>query len=81
MTKINRSVTVNSFFFRRGEGFTSFPGSIELDNNRYTFKDGFQYLLQSGGRAVRLFDMDGGDTMYRLRLDGDQWTLVGTRPV
>ncbi len=80
MTMINRLVTVNSFYFHRNGDFKTFPRSIEFDNMRCTFKDGFQYLVQSGGRAVRLFDMDGGDTMYRLRLENDQWTLIGTRP-
>lgn len=80
MTMIDRSVTVNSFYFHRGEDFKTFPRSIEYGGIRCTFKDGFQYLVKTGERAIRLFDMDDGRTTYRLRLEDDQWTLIGTRP-
>lgn len=81
MNLVNRIVNVNSFYFHRGQNFKSFPRTIEFDNNRRTFTDGFQYCVNSGGRAVRLFDMNDGRTTYRLRLEDNQWTLVGMRPV
>ena len=43
------------------------------------FKDGLQYVVQKGQNVVRLFDMNDGDHTYRLRLENDTWTLVGTR--
>jgi len=79
MELINSIVNVNSFYFHRGRQFRSFPRQIEFGNTRCTFKDGFQYLVQSGGRMIRLFDMTDGHTTYRLRNEDDQWVLVGTR--
>lgn len=80
MNLLNYVVNVNAFYFRSGENFKSFPRTIEYDNNRCTFKDGFQYIVKKGGRAIRLFDMSDGTTTYRLRCEDDQWTLIGTRP-
>lgn len=73
-------VNVSSFYFHHGRDFRSFPRQIEFDNRRLTFKDGFQYLVKSGGRMIRLFDMTDGETTYRLRQEDDQWLLIGTRP-
>ncbi len=80
MELINSIVSVNSYYFSRGRQFKSFPKQIEFGNTRCTFKDGFQYLVQSGGRMIRLFDMSDGQTTYRLRHENDQWMLVGIRP-
>ena len=81
MNFINCIVNVNAFYFHKGQNLKTFPRSIEYGNDRRTFKDGFQYLVNMGGHAVRLFDMTDGETTYRLRLEDDQWTLIGTRPV
>lgn len=80
MNLINSIVNVNSFYFQKGRSFKSFPRSIEFGTTRCTFQDGFQYLVKQGEHMVRLFDMNDGKTTYRLRLEDDQWTLVGTRP-
>lgn len=80
MNLINTIVNVNAFYFHKGQNLKSFPRSIEFGNTVTTFKDGFQYLVEQGGHAVRLFDMNDGRTTYRLRYEDDQWTLVGTRP-
>lgn len=80
MNLMNTIVNVNAFYFHKGEDLKTFPRSIEFGNSRTTFKDGFQYLVQKGGHAIRLFDMSDGHLTYRLRLEDDQWTLVGTRP-
>lgn len=79
MSYINQIVTVDAFYFLSSFGkIKTFPKQIELDQQRLTFSDGMQYLIQKGQRAIRLFDMTDGDTTYRLRLEDNQWTLVGT---
>jgi hypothetical protein len=37
-----------------------------------------QYLVRHGKKLVKLFDVTDGSTQYRLRLEDDCWTLVGT---
>lgn len=80
MNLINSIVNVNSFYFHKGRSLKTFPRSIEFGNTRCTFQDGYQYLVKKGEHMVRLFDMNDGQTTYRLRLEDDQWTLIGTRP-
>ena len=80
MELINSIVNVTAFSFHRGREFRSFPREIEFGTTRCTFKDGFQYLVKSGERVIRLFDMTDGTTTYRLRNENDEWMLVGTRP-
>ncbi|HTE22840.1 MAG TPA: hypothetical protein VK674_07450 [Candidatus Limnocylindria bacterium] len=83
MTAINEIVNVNSFYFQdyfqNGHGLRSFPKQIEFGNTRCTFESGLQYLIKKGQHVVKLFDMTDGRTTYRLRLEDDTWTLVGTR--
>jgi hypothetical protein len=76
---INQTVNVSAFYFQNSQGLRSFPRQIEWGNMRYTFKDGLQYNVGKGPRAVKLFDMSDGETTYRLRLQDDTWTLIGTR--
>lgn len=77
---INHEVAINSFYFAGGKGLKTFPRQMEWEGNFVTFvENGLRYLVQQGERAVRLFDMSSIDgTTYRLRQEGDQWTLVGT---
>jgi len=80
MTRINQEIDVRSFYFRSGNNLKSFPRQIEWNGNFVTFAgEGLRYLVEQGGRAVQLFDMSDGSTTYRLRADGQHWTLVGTR--
>ena len=80
MSYINETVNVNAFYFATSFGqIKTFPRQIELGNQKFTFSDGLQYLVQKGQHAVRLFDMNDGEQTYRLRLENDIWTLVGTR--
>lgn len=79
MYAINQIVNVNAFYFLNGQGLKSFPREIEFGNTRCTFTDGLQYLVQKGQNVVKLFDMTDGRTTYRLRLENDTWTLVGTK--
>lgn len=76
---VNQPVSVSSFYFQNGQCLRSFPKQIEFGNNRFTFEDGLQYLIRKGQHVVKLFDMTDGRTTYRLRLEDNNWTLVGTR--
>jgi hypothetical protein len=76
---INESVNVNAFYFS-GHEMKTFPKRMEYQGQAVTFADGLRYLVQRGQDLVKIFDMSGADdTTYRLRQDGDQWTLVGTK--
>ena len=78
---INTEVNVNSFYFRGRHGMKTFPRQIEWDNNFITFGEevGLRYLIHRGKELVQLFDMNGADGLtYRLRQEGNRWTLVGT---
>jgi hypothetical protein len=79
MFPINQIINVTSFYFANGHSFKTYPKQIEFGNTRATFTDGMQYLVQQGGRAIKLFDMTDGRTTYRLRQDDNNWTLIGTR--
>jgi hypothetical protein len=79
MYGINQAVNVNSFFFKNGKSFKTFPRQIEFDNTTFTFNDGIQYIIGKGQDSVRLFDMSDGRATYRLRYESGAWTLVGTR--
>lgn len=80
MNAINEIVNVNAFYFLKGAGLKMLPKQIEFGNTRCTFEDGFQYLVRQGQNVIRLFDMNDGRTIYRLRLENDNWTLISTRP-
>jgi|GEM_PF-617235 len=83
MNLVNQTVSVNSFYFAggRGRALKSFPRQIELNGSFITFAEtGLRYLIRRGEQAVQLFDMSGTDgTTYRLKSDGRQWLLVGTK--
>lgn len=80
MSYINQIVNVDAFYFLNCLGqLKSFPKQIDLNNQKYTFSDGLQYLVKTGQRVVRIFEMSDGDKIYRLHLENDQWTLVGTK--
>lgn len=80
MSYINQNVQVDAFYFLNCLGKTkSFPKQIDLDNKKYIFNDGLQYLVQQGQRVIRIFEMTDGSKTYRLKLENEQWLLVGTR--
>lgn len=80
MTAINQIVNVNAYYFQNGQQcLRSFPKQIEFGTTRFTFEDGLQYLVKKGQHVIRLFDMTDGHQTYRLRLEDETWTLVGTR--
>lgn len=80
MSYINETVDVNAFYFATSFGqIKTFPRQVELNNKKLTFNDGLQYLVQKGQHVVRLFDMNDGEKVYRLRYENNIWTLIGTR--
>jgi hypothetical protein len=80
MSYINQQVHVDAFYFLNCLGsLRSFPKQIDLNNQKYIFSDGLQYLVKIGERIIRIFEMSDGNKTYRLRLENNQWTLVGTK--
>ncbi len=80
MTKINKTVEVNSFYFSHGGSFKSFPAQVTMDDQQFSFKSGLQMLVHRGEEVVRLFNMTDGLTNYRLRQQDNQWVLIGFEP-
>lgn len=79
---VNKEVSVNAFYFagQAGQEIKTFPREIEFGGHAVTFKSGLRYLVQQGATAVKLFDMSGADGLtYRLRQQGEQWTLLATK--
>lgn len=75
---INTEVAVSSFYFADPSGRKPFPRRIEWNGQLINFaNEGLRYLVEQGGQLVQLFDMTDGDSTYRLREQGDHWTLVG----
>lgn len=79
MTAINQIVNVNSFYFRGRQQLRTYPRSVEFGNTTISFQDGLQYLIRKGQTIIQLFDMTDGHNTFRLKLENDQWTLVGTK--
>jgi hypothetical protein len=76
---INTPVNVSAYYFS-GQAMKTFPRSIEYGGEAVTFMNGLRYLVRKGTEALQLFDMSAEDGLtYRLRQDGGQWTLVGTK--
>jgi hypothetical protein len=75
-----KQVEVNAVQFINKKGIKSVPRAVTIDNQYYTFIDaGLQYLVQQGQHLVRLFDLTDGHRQFRLRLEDDQWSLVGIK--
>lgn len=80
MSYINQNVQVDAFYFLNSWGeLKSFPKQIDLNNQKFIFNDGLQYLIKKGQRVIQIFDMTDGEKTYRLRHENDQWLLVGTK--
>jgi hypothetical protein len=78
-TITNAEIDVNAFYFA-GKDMKSFPRRISFGNQAVTFADGLRVAVQRGSEFTYLFDMlatDGGT--YRLRQQGNQWTLLEAR--
>lgn len=86
MTQINAQIEVTALGFksspRRKQAqhqLESFPKRMLWGDREYAFVDlTMQYLVQKGQQLIKLFDVTDGNISYRLRLEDDRWTLVGT---
>jgi len=84
MQSVNQIINVDAFYFKQGNKngqrqLKTYPRRMQFGNTQYTFEDGLQCLIRKGQRVVQLFDMTDGRTRFRLKLENDQWTLLGTR--
>ncbi|HET9174268.1 MAG TPA: hypothetical protein VFN56_03230 [Candidatus Saccharimonadales bacterium] len=81
--QINSEVDVTAWFFRaepQSHRLKSFPKRMNWGGREYSFvSDGLRFLVRQGQQLVQLFDMTDGQATYRLRQDGDRWTLIGIR--
>ncbi|MBC7707937.1 hypothetical protein H7Y63_01830 [Polaromonas sp.] len=82
MTRIDATVEVTALGFRNKKDqhqLESFPKRMVWGDREYTFAEmTMQYMVQKGQQLIKLFDVTDGQTLYRLRLEDDRWTLVGT---
>ena len=80
---VNSEVEVTAWFFRpepKTHRLKSFPKRMNWGGRDYNFaNDGLRMLIRTGQQLTELFDMSDGQSTYRLRQDGDHWTLVGVR--
>ncbi len=73
---VNKLVSVDSFYFiNKKSELKSFPREITWSGHTVTFANGLRYLV---GQGVQIFDMadQWGRQTYRLRRDGNNWTLL-----
>lgn len=77
---LNKEIEINAYTFTNKQEFKSVPKTITVDNRRYSFVDsGLRYLVRQGQDLIRLFDMTDGQSIYRLKNEDDQWTLVSIK--
>jgi len=80
---LNSEVDVTAWFFRaepQNHRLRSFPKRMTWGGREYNFvEDGLRFLVRQGQQLTQLFDMSDGHATYRLRQDGDHWTLIGVR--
>ena len=78
-TTTRTEVDINAFYFA-GKDMKSYPRRMSLGDRAVTFADGLRVKIERGGQLTYLFDMLGADGgVYRLRQDGNQWTLLEAR--
>ena len=77
MTYVHEEVDVNAFYFA-GKDMRAFPRQISFGGRAVKFADGLRVSLAQDGKLTYLFNMMATDgASYRLRQDGNQWTLLG----
>lgn len=76
-------VEVTSLYFRNRpteHRLESYPKQMIYDGREYNFiESSMQYLVHKGQQLIKLFDVSDGSKLYRLRLEDNQWTLIGIR--
>lgn len=77
----NTEIEVTSVYFKNnGKGIESYPKSMVYEGREYNFlEDCLRYLVETKDRFIKLFDVSDGQMLYRLRLDDNEWTLVGIK--
>lgn len=72
---INSPVTVTALGF--GRNMRTYPRRIEFEGITYDFIDaGLRTVIRSGEKIAQVFTMTDGSHHYRLRSDGESWTLL-----
>ena len=83
MTRINATIEVTALGFRSKKDqrqLDSYPKRMTWGDREYTFAETtMQYLIYRGKQLITLFDVTDGKTLYRLRLEDNTWTLVGSK--
>ncbi|MDB5185320.1 MAG: hypothetical protein JWN38_1128 [Candidatus Saccharibacteria bacterium] len=78
----NQDVEITALYFRGGRQahLESYPRRMVYQGREYNFlESGMQFLVRKGQELIRLFDVSDGDMLYRLRQEGDRWTLVNAK--
>lgn len=74
-TTINSPVDVTAIGF--GRGMRAYPRRIEFEGVAYDFIDaGLRTVVRSGERISQIFTMTDGRKNYRLKSEGNNWTLL-----
>jgi hypothetical protein len=78
-----QEVEITSLYFHHKptqERLESYPKRMVYDGREYNFiESSMQYLVRTGQKLIRLFDVSDGNTLFRLRLENNTWTLVGMK--
>ena len=78
---MSKSITINTPVDVTAMGFSrnlrTYPRRIEFGGTTYSFIDaGLRTVVRSGERIAHIFTMTDGANDYRLRNDGNGWTLL-----
>ena len=74
-TSINSPVDVTAIGF--GRGMRAYPRRIEFEGTTYDFIDaGLRTVIRSGEKISQIFTMTDGRQNYRLKSEGNSWTLL-----
>ena len=72
---INSPVDVTAIGF--GRGMRAYPRRIEFQGVTYDFIDaGLRTVIRSGEKISQIFTMTDGRQSYRLKSEGNNWTLL-----
>lgn len=76
----HKEIQITSVYFRSNpeqHRLESYPKRMLLEGREYNFvESSMRYLIQKGQDLIRLFDVNDGQTSYRLRNEGSNWTLI-----
>jgi hypothetical protein len=78
-----QEIEITAVYFRASnqrKQLETYPKRMLVNGQEYDFMEsGMRYLISKGQDLIKLFDVSDGHNQYRLRLDGQHWTLVGTK--